>query len=91
MTPVSEKMGASTDENHVEIRSPDPSTTRTGHDRVMLVLGVFLTLFFIAAGYLALVHDARHAGSQQRGPVKDPRTMSQPQLPGGETSGPLTQ
>jgi hypothetical protein len=91
MTPVSEKKSTSGEDNHVEIRSPDPSTTRTGRDPIMLVLGVFLALFFIAAGYLALVHDAGHVGSQPRGPVKDPRTLSQPQLPGGETSGPHTQ
>lgn len=90
-TPVSKKMGASRDENYVEIRPPDPSTTRTSRDRVMLVLGVFLTLFFIAAGYLALFHDDRYVAAQQRGPVKDPRIFSQPELPGGEAGSPRIQ
>lgn len=84
-------MGTSTGDSDVELRSPAPRTTRTSQDRVMVVLGVLLTLFFIVAGYLTLVHDDGIARGQQRGPVKDPRVLTQPQFQGGVPSSPRTQ
>jgi len=53
-----------------------PRWTRTDRDWVMIVLGVILIVFFVAAGYAAVT--GREDGTQRRkrGPVKDPKASA---------------
>lgn len=81
--PVSEKMTTLKASDHVELRSPKPSITRSNRDLVMIALGVLVTIFLLVAGYLALFPSGKQASIKPKGPVKDPRVLTQPQTPGG--------
>jgi hypothetical protein len=65
-------------------QSPDLSKTRTNSDRTMILLGIFLVLFFITAGYFSYVQTGSETIPKERGPVKDPKN-----LPKGESTGKL--
>lgn len=54
-------------------KAPEPSRTRTNLDKVMIALGVFLIILFLAVGYLSLTGSENKRGSKIRGPVKDPQ------------------
>ncbi len=55
--------------------SPDLSRTRTNSDWIMVVLGIFLVVLFLVAGYFSYVQtDAEHI-AKPRGPVKDPKNI----------------
>ncbi len=73
--------------------SPELSKTRTNRDWIMIVLGIFLVLLFVVAGYFSYVPTKPAKG---RGPVKDPTTngrgssTNQPAVPfrmGGNVIG----
>ncbi len=68
-------------------RTPEPSGTRTDRDRVMIVLGIGLTLVFLVAGAVSLMGPEDSASPRPRGPVKHPakselRMPDAPLLPG---------
>lgn len=54
---------------------PEPSTTRTNRDWVMIVLGAALVLLFLIAGYVSLSPTQAPGVPKIRGPVKDPKKM----------------
>lgn len=56
-------------------KTPEPGTTRTDRDRVMIVLGVFLTLLLLAAGYVSIGGPDGTPATRKRGPVKHPDSM----------------
>ncbi|GEM_PF-5836675 len=53
-------------------KAPQPSTTRTNRDWIMICLGAFLILFFLVAGWLAFAGKDKGQGRKFRGPVRDP-------------------
>ncbi|MFH1113103.1 MAG: hypothetical protein V1792_04210 [Pseudomonadota bacterium] len=56
-------------------KTPEPGTTRTDRDRVMIVLGVFLTLLLLAAGYVSIGSPDGNPAPRKRGPVKHPDSV----------------
>lgn len=56
-------------------RAFEPRTTRANSDWIMIALGVFLILCFLAAGYWASRDGGRNAAPRNRGPVKDPAKL----------------
>ena len=56
-------------------RAPEPSVTRTNRDWVMIILGLSLTILFLAGGYWSIAgHDSRRE-PKMRGPVKHPEKL----------------
>lgn len=52
--------------------APAPSVTRSNRDVLMIVLGVFLVVLFLAAGYLAFRERVPEPAKAPRGPVRNP-------------------
>lgn len=57
-------------------RAPEPSRTRTNRDWIMIVLGVFLAVLFVVAGYTSYTGSDTKPSRKIRGPVKDPKRSS---------------
>ena len=55
--------------------SPDLSKTRTDSDWIMVVLGIFLVVLFLVAGYFSYVQTDAEPIAKPLGPVKDPKNI----------------
>jgi hypothetical protein len=71
---------------------PEPSTTRTDSDVVMVILGILLAVVFLMSGYLSLRETGQASPARLRGPVKDPgaSSMLRQPTPAAHSMGPCT-
>lgn len=62
-----------------------PRTVRTRHDRIMILIGVFLILLFLVAAYVSILGGDRKPARKIRGPVRNPdvSSVTVPGLPTG--------
>lgn len=56
-------------------RSPAPKKIRTNGDRVMIVIGVCLIIFFLVAGFVGMGNEGEVPTKRKRGPVKNPKAL----------------
>ncbi len=73
-------------QGRVKRTPPEPSTTRTDRDWVMMALGAGLILLFLIGGYMSYPLSDAPTVPKIKGPVKDPKKLGIP-APAGRNPG----